>query len=139
MGKHNWKKYCFKHKMVAMKRDTTKSMEDFLEALLMLEEKGEPLETTRVAKLLNISKPAVHQMGHELINRGYITRIDYGPMKLTQAGRDVAQATLHRHKTLKKFIMDLGVPEEIADDDCCEIEHVISEETFAAIEKAVNA
>ena len=104
----------------------------------MLEEKDEPLETTRVAKLLGISKPAVHQMGHELINRGYITRIDYGPMKLTKEGRKVAQAMLHRHKTLKKFLMNLGVPEEVADHDGCEIEHAISEETFAAIEKAVK-
>jgi len=121
-----------------MKHGTTKSMEDFLEALLMLEEKGEPLETTRVAKLLGISKPAVHQMGHELINRGYITRIDYGPMTLTQEGRAVAQAMLHRHRTLKKFLMNLGVSEEVADHDGCEIEHAISEETFAAIEKAVQ-
>lgn len=113
-------------------------MEDYLEALLMLEERGEPLETTRVAKLLGISKPAVHQMGHELINRGLITRIDYGPMKLTEKGRLVANETLHRHKTLKIFLLKLGISEEVAERDCCEIEHVISEETFAAIEKTLN-
>ena len=121
-----------------MKQGTTKSMEDFLEALLMLEEKNEPLETTRVAKLLGISKPAVHQMGHELIDRGYITRVDYGPMTLTKQGRDVAQTMLHRHRTLKKFLMNLGVSEEVADHDGCEIEHAISAETFAAIEQAVK-
>ena len=112
-------------------------MEDFLETLLMLEEAGDPLETTRVAQHLHISKPAVHQMGHELINRGLITRIDYGPMKLTPQGREVAKATLHRHRVLKKFLVSLGVSEETAEADCCEIEHVISNETFEAIEKVI--
>lgn len=119
-------------------KNTTRSQEDFLEALLMLEESGEPLETTKVAKMLGISKPAVHQMGHELIDRGYINRIDYGDMSLTPKGREIALATLHRHRILKEYLIALGVSEETAEDDGCEIEHVISEETFAAIEKKLK-
>ena len=119
-------------------KKTTRSQEDFLEALLMLEESGEPLETTKVAKMLGISKPAVHQMGHELINRGYINRIDYGDMSLTPKGREIALATLHRHRILKEYLIALGVSEETAEEDGCEIEHVISEETFAAIEKKLK-
>ena len=114
-------------------RKYTESQEDFVEALLMLEERGEPLETTRVAKMLKISKPAVHQMGHSLIDRGLITRIDYGDMALTDAGRALAKEVLHRHDTLKKFLISLGVSEEMAEEDCCRIEHVISDETFNAI------
>jgi DtxR family Mn-dependent transcriptional regulator len=79
----------------------SKSVEDFLEALLMLEEKKEPLETTKVAEILQVSKPAVHQMGHELIAKGYITREDYGDMTLTPTGRKLATEVYHRHKVLK--------------------------------------
>ena len=114
-------------------RKYTESQEDFVEALLMLEEKGEPLETTRVAKMLKISKPAVHQMGHSLIDRGLITRIDYGDMALTEAGRELAREVLHRHDTLYRFLLTLGVSEEVAEEDCCRIEHVMSDETFKAI------
>ena len=117
---------------------TTRSQEDFLEALLMLEEAGEPLETTRVAKRLGISKPAVHQMGHELINKGYITRIDYGDMSLTEEGRTIAKNVLHRHHVLKEFLLGLGLDETTAEEDGCEMEHIISEATFAAIEREVN-
>lgn len=113
---------------------TTRSMEDFLEALLVLEEEGKPLQTTLVAAHLNISKPAVHQMGHMLIDHGLITRIDYGDMSLTPAGRKIAKATLHRHRILKQFLLSLGVSEENAERDCCLIEHDITEETFKAIE-----
>ncbi len=110
----------------------TESQEDFVEALLMLEEKGEPLETTRVAKILNISKPAVHQMGHILIDRGLITREDYGDMYLTDAGRDLARKVLNRHRVIHSYLLSLGVSEEAAEEDCCRIEHIISEETFQA-------
>lgn len=112
----------------------SKAKEDFLEALLMLEEEGKPLETTLVAQKPHISKPAVHQMGHELIDRGYISRQDYGDMALLPAGRAIAEKTLHRHKTLKAYLLSLGVSEENAQRDCCLIEHDITDETFAAIE-----
>lgn len=116
----------------------TRAQEDFVEALLMLEEQGLPLETTKVAHLLNVSKPAVHQMGHELIDKGLITRKDYGDMSLTDKGRELAQKIFRRHKVLKEFLLELGVSQEVAEDDCCKIEHVISDETFEAIKKKVE-
>ena len=119
-------------------KSTTRSMEDFLEALLMLEEEGRPLQTTRVAAMLGVSKPAIHQMGHELINRGYITRIDYGDMSLTEEGRAIAKKTLHRHRVLKDYLISLGISEETAEQDCCLMEHDLSDESFLAFEKALN-
>ncbi len=116
----------------------TRAQEDFVEALLMLEEQGLPLETTKVARLLNVSKPAVHQMGHELIDKGLITRKDYGDMTLTDAGRELARKVFNRHKILKQFLIELGVSEDVAEDDCCKIEHVISEETFEVIKKKIE-
>ena len=116
----------------------TKSQEDFLEALLVLETEGQPLESTRVAKILGVSKPAVHQMGHELIDRGWITRRDYGKLKLTDEGRAIAIAVLERHKTIKEFLLRLGVSEETAENDCCLMEHILSEETFEAIKKSMK-
>ena len=121
-----------------MSQNPTKSQEDFLEALLMLEESGQPLETTRVAKLLGISKPAVHQMGHELIDRGWINRVDYGDMSLTEDGRQIAKAVLERHHILKQFLLKIGVGEENAERDCCLMEHVLSDETLEAIKKQLD-
>ena len=104
----------------------------------MLEEKGEPLQTTRVAQILEISKPAVHQMGDALIAKGLITRISYGDISLTPAGREIAKKTLHRHRILKQYLLQLGVGEENAERDCCLMEHDLSEETFKAFEKALK-
>ena len=121
-----------------MDKKPTKAQEDFLEALLMLEEDGQPLETTRVAKMLGISKPAVHQMGHELINQGWISRVDYGDMSLTPEGRKIAEKTLNRHHELKRFLLYIGVSEETAEEDCCLMEHAISDETFEAIKRLLD-
>lgn len=121
-----------------MTKRPTKAQEDFLEALLMLEESGQPLETTRVAKILGISKPAVHQMGHELIDRGWISRVDYGDMSLTPDGRAIAEKTLQRHHVLKEYLLKIGVSEETAENDCCLMEHVISDETFEAIKRQIG-
>lgn len=116
----------------------TKAQEDFVEALLMLEESKQPLETTRVANLLHVSKPAVHQMGHELINKGLITRIDYGDMALTAKGRELAEKVLSRHKSIKAYLMAIGVEEKTAEHDCCLIEHCLSDETFQALVKELE-
>jgi Mn-dependent DtxR family transcriptional regulator len=68
----------------------SRSVEDFLEALLMLEEKKEPLETTKVAETFSsVSKPAVHQMGHELISQGV-----HHPARLWGYGLDSNRAEI---------------------------------------------
>ena len=105
----------------------------------MLEEEKKPLQTTLVASRLGISKPAVHQMGHMLIDHGLITRVDYGDMTLTPAGRKIAKATLRRHRVLKSYLLALGVSEENAERDCCLMEHDITDETFKAFERELEA
>jgi DtxR family transcriptional regulator, Mn-dependent transcriptional regulator len=112
----------------------TKAIEDYLEALLLLEKSGSPLETTALAKHLGVTKSAVNQMAKELKKRGYIEKEKYGDMRLTTSGRSVAAKTYHRHTTLRRYLEVIGVSPETAENDCCLIEHVLSNETFKCIE-----
>jgi DtxR family Mn-dependent transcriptional regulator len=112
----------------------TKAIEDYLEALLILEEKKALLETTTLAQQLKVSKPAVTQMLQALSKEGYIRKAPYGDISLTPSGREVAEKTYHRHKILCFYLESIGVSPTTAEQDCCQIEHVISEETFEAIE-----
>lgn len=114
---------------------TSRAIEDYLEALLMLENKGSRLEVTEISLLLKVSKPAATQMMDELKDLGYISKEKYGEISLNQSGRRIAEDTLHRHEVLKSLLVEIGVKEETAEEDCCHIEHVISKETFDAIEK----
>lgn len=116
----------------------TKSIEDYLEAILMIEEEGSTVHSARVAEILGISRPAVTKQMDVLIAQGYATREPYSEIKLTEKGREIAIKVYDRHKTLRQFLINLGVSEETAEKDCCLIEHVISEETFLLIKEQVN-
>ena len=64
---------------------------------------------------------------------GYVTANRDGHLTLTDLGREVAEKTYERHTVLTALFRKLGVDEKIAAADACKIEHVISDETFAAI------
>ena len=61
---------------------------------------------------------------------GYIT--------LTAQGNTLAQNIFERHTIITKMLTSLGVDENIAADDACRIEHVISPESFEAMKRFIN-
>ena len=68
----------------------------------------------------------------------YISVSDSGYISLTGAGRRIAEMIYERHQFLSSWFTSLGVSEEIATEDACKIEHVISQETFDAIKRHVH-
>ena len=67
--------------------------------------------------------------------RLYIHMDDDKCITLTDSGREIAEKMYQRHLVLAKFLMRLGVREETAFADACRMEHDISAETFAAINR----
>ena len=61
-----------------------------------------------------------------------------GHITLTQSGKELAEKVYERHRVLAKMLITLGVDEKTANADACEMEHVISEETFRAIQNHVT-
>lgn len=116
----------------------TRSNEDYLEAILMLEKKNKKVKSVEIANLLKVSKPGVTKAMNILKENGLIEDSYYSEIILTNKGRTEAEEILHKHNTIKLFLMSLGVSEEIAEIDCCKIEHVISEETFHKINNFIN-
>jgi len=109
------------------------SAEDYLEQILMLLEKKGHARSVDIAAGLNVSKPSVSVAMKKLRENGYITMGEDNCISLTDKGYAIARRIYDRHKTLTRFLTQLGVPEEIAMEDACRIEHDISEESFAAI------
>ena len=116
----------------------SQSFEDYLEAILILEEEGKAPKSVEVARLLGVSKPAVSKAMNDLAANGYIEKESYSELKLTKEGREVANKVYHVHTTIRDFLMSIGVSEETANVDCCLIEHVISDETLKAIENSLK-
>lgn len=113
----------------------TRALEDYLEAILVLEIKNKPLHSVDIAKHLKVTKPAVTRALNDLADKKYVIKNNYHDVVFTKKGREKAKSIYHRHITIKKFLIDLGVNEKTAEIDCCQIEHVISKETLQAIER----
>lgn len=117
----------------------TKANEDYLEAILILEKKHEKVQSVHIAKMLNVSKPGVYKAMNVLKDNGLIDKASYSNITLTEKGRKLANEVYKKHMYVKQFLIKLGVSEEVANHDCCLIEHVISDETFAKIKEFCNS
>ena len=109
------------------------SAEDYLEQILMLLEKKGHARSTDIAIGLNVTKPSVSFAMKNLRENGYINMGSDGLISLTDKGYAIAREIYDRHLALTKYLIQIGVPEEIAKEDACKIEHALSEESFAAI------
>ena len=112
------------------------SGENYLEAILMISEKQQDVHAIDIVNVLNFSKPSVSIMLKKLKDENYIDIDEHSHITLTKAGLEIANKIYERHKILTQLLLDLGVSEEIAEDDACKIEHDLSIETFDAIKKA---
>ena len=119
-------------------RNLSRSLEDYLEAILVLEIKGGRIRSIDIAKHLKVSRPAVTKALIHLSRLGYVTKSSYEDVSFTSKGRAFAKNIYHRHKTIKKFLISIGVNEKTAEIDCCKIEHVISNETLEALTKLIK-
>ena len=109
------------------------SAEDYLEQILMMLEQKGYARSTDIAIGLNVTKPSVSVAMKKLRENKYITMAEDGLISLTDKGYAIARRIYDRHKALTKYLVQLGVPEEIAREDACKIEHDLSEESYAAI------
>ena len=110
------------------------SGENYLETIyLLLQEKGF-VRAIDVAGRMNYSKPSVSRALGILKKAGYLLIDDKtGGLALTEEGRVRAQSVFARHAVITRLLVRLGVSQEVAEQDACRIEHVVSEETFNAM------
>lgn len=109
------------------------SGEMYLETILILSKESPAVRSIDVAAHLDYSKPSVSRAIGILKSDGYIKVDSSGNITLTDEGKVIATSMYERHQLLSEFLVDIGVPEDIATEDACRMEHVISNETFQKI------
>ena len=112
---------------------TNESAENYLETILLLSQKLPVVRSVDIATELGFKKSSVSVAMKNLREKGHITVTDAGFIYLTDEGKSIAEMIYERHDILMHCLMSLGVPEDIAEEDACKIEHVISPESFRAI------
>ena len=111
------------------------SGENYLETILVLKERNGTVRSVDIAAEMGFSKPSVSTAMKRLRENGYITVAPHGLIELTEQGHTVADKIYERHVLLTRYLTYLGVSPDIAEQDACKIEHILSEETFERIRK----
>lgn len=109
------------------------SAENYLETILMLSKKLPVVRSVDIANELDFKKSSVSIAMKNLREVGKITVTQAGYIYLTDSGREIAEMIYERHQWLTNWLISLGVDSNIAAEDACKMEHVISKESFEAL------
>ena len=115
------------------------SAENYLETIIILSNKLPVVRSVDVANELDFKKSSVSIAMKNLKSNGHITVTDAGFIYLTESGREIAEKVYERHRFISSWLISLGVPEDIATEDACKMEHIISNESYAAIKDYIKA
>ena len=108
------------------------SAENYLETILMLSKKLPVVRSVDIANELDFKKSSVSIAMKNLREGGKITVTQAGYIYLTDSGREIAEMIYERHQWTN-WLISLGVDSNIAAEDACKMEHVISKESFEAL------
>lgn len=111
------------------------SGEMYLETIYVLGQKQQNVRSIDVAEEMGFSKPSVSRGVSILKQQGYLIVDGNGFLELTDSGMDLAKKIYERHTILTEALVRLGVDPEIAQQDACKMEHIISDETLNAFKR----
>ena len=114
----------------------TSSMEDYLEVVLILHQKRGSVRGVDIAVHLGVTKPSVSRAVKELSKFGHIIKNTDGTLSLTDSGLQIATQIYEKHQFFTRQLIEAGVPKDIAAQDACRLEHVISEQSFQKLKEA---
>jgi len=115
------------------------SVEEYLEAIYSFNEKGELAKNQNLSEKLRVSPPSVTQMIQKLAEEGLVTYEPYKGAYLTGKGMALAQKVVRKHRLLEVFLHDiLKLPREKVHEQACKMEHSLTDETAAALCKALD-
>jgi len=111
-----------------MRKKLTRSLEDYLEAILVLVRQHRVARVRDIARRLHVGMPSVTAALKTLTRRKLVNYDPYQVVTLTDLGREQAEAVSMRHETLRRFLTDvLGLDADAADENACRMEHAIDQ------------
>ena len=113
------------------------SGEDYLEAILMLQQERGTVRSVDIAERLGVTKASVSKAMSLLEERGYVEMLKRD-VRLTEAGRDIASQVLERHVFFSDLLVSSGVDPDLAAEEACHMEHCLSEESFQKLKAKVS-
>lgn len=116
----------------------TEAVENYLETILILSQKQPDVHAIDVCSYLGYSRPTVSIILKKMKEEGLVSVDGDNHIRLTDAGRIVAERVYDRHQVLTGFFEMIGVSKDTAAEDACLVEHDLSDETFALLKSHYN-
>ena len=111
----------------------------YLETIYVLSKEKSGVHSIDVSEHMGYSKPSVSRAIGILKKGGYVEMAEDGSLTLTESGRTLAEQIYERHTILTEFLIRLGVERDTAAEDACKMEHVISDESLAALKRFIES
>src|ERR671919_2612600 len=116
-----------------------RGVEDYLQEVKRLEEDGERITATIIARILDVSLPSASEMLKRLASEGYLTREKGGAINLTPEGRRLAHTMLRRHRLIECLLVDsLGMAWYEVHGEAHKLKHALSARVEEALAKALD-
>ncbi|NLC52548.1 MAG: metal-dependent transcriptional regulator [Firmicutes bacterium] len=118
----------------------TFSMENYLEAIYELSNGNSGVRVSDISERLGVTKPSVNNAISTLAEKGLVTTEKYKKIYLTPTGLERAKLTSKKHQIIQRFFIEvLKIDADVADQDACSIEHVISGDSIQAMQEYMQA
>lgn len=111
------------------------SMEDYLEAILIIQKQKGMVRSVDLARHMGYSKPSICHAVSVLKKGDYLTMDSEGYLHLTDSGKEIAGKVYEKHLFLTDMLVSVGVSKEVAERDACKMEHGISDESFGKLKE----
>lgn len=118
----------------------SKSLEEYLKTMYILEKQNGKIRVTDIAKKMNCTKPSVNKAIYNLKDNGLLNYETYGTIELTEEGKNLAKKILEAYDIVFLFLKDvLNLETQEAESEAEKIKSTITDNTINKLAKYVHS
>ena len=119
--------------------DLSAASQDYLKEIHKLRSEGRRATTSALADRMSVRPPSATAMIKKLAGLGLANHAPYRGVELTPAGEKVALEVIRHHRLLEQYLAQaLGLPLDEVHIEADRLEHVLSEELEARIDRTLG-
>jgi DtxR family Mn-dependent transcriptional regulator len=124
---------------VAKQTALSEAIQDYLKGIYKLQQETDRVPITALAREQGVSPASASAMVKKLAALGLLVHEPYHGARLSEAGERVALEVIRHHRLLELYLAQtLGLDVDAVHDEADRLEHVISEELEARIDRALG-
>jgi DtxR family transcriptional regulator, Mn-dependent transcriptional regulator len=117
----------------------SEAVQDYVKQIYLLQHREGKATTSALAAAMDVSAASATAMVKKLDGMGLVSHTPYHGVQLTTAGERIALEVLRHHRLLELYLTEaLGLPWDQVHMEAERLEHVLSDELEASIDRALG-